>query len=41
MQLQVNVNNSKYTELAVDDLFSIFEIISNDKPIVAVEYIEN
>lgn len=31
--------NLKYTKLAKDDLFSIFEIISKDKPTVAIEYI--
>ncbi len=33
------MHNLKYTQLAKDDLFSIFEIISKDKPSVAIEYI--
>mgnify|MGYP002635282573 CR=1 FL=1 len=31
--------NILYTELAEQDLFNLFEIISKDKPTVAVEYI--
>ena len=33
------MHNIKYTALAKEDLFNIFEIISQDKPTVAVEYI--
>lgn len=31
--------NIIYTQLTEEDLFSLFEIISQDKPTVAVEYI--
>jgi len=33
------MHNILYTELAHDDLFHIFETISEDKPTSAVEYI--
>ena len=33
------MNNLKYSQLAKEDLFSIFEAISKDKPSVAIEYI--
>ena len=33
------MHNIKYTQLAKEDLFNLFELISKDKPTVAVEYI--
>ena len=33
------MHNIRYTQLAKDDLFNVFEIIASDKPSVAVEYI--
>ena len=33
------MHNIRYTQLAKDDLFNIFEIIASDKPSVAVDYI--
>jgi plasmid stabilization system protein ParE len=33
------MHNILYTLLAEEDLFNLFEIISKDKPTVAVEYI--
>ena len=33
------MNNLKYSQLAKEDLFTIFETISKDKPSVAIEYI--
>ena len=33
------MHNIRYTQLARDDLFNIFEIIASDKQSVAIEYI--